>query len=91
MEKRVDPFTRTPGIAGAAYIDTKIADEIIDNFTSDESSKYVYKITNIYKQPKTGKLAIYRDYDKTTLTLITCTNNDSRTQTIYVAELVSVE
>ncbi|RKM63100.1 hypothetical protein D6856_02975 [Butyrivibrio sp. XB500-5] len=47
MEKRVDPFTRTPGIAGAAYIDTKIADEIIDNFTSDESSKYVYKITGL--------------------------------------------
>ena len=56
-----------------------------------KGKKYVYKITNIYKQPKTGKLAIYRDYDKTTLTLITCTNNDSGTQTIYVAELVSVE
>ena len=34
---------------------------------------YTYQITNIYKQPKTGKLAIYRNYDKTTLTLITCT------------------
>ena len=56
-----------------------------------KGKKYVYKITNIYKQPKTGKLAIYRNYDKTTLTLITCTNNDSGTQTIYVAELVSVE
>ena len=52
---------------------------------------YVYRITNIYKQPKTGKLAIYRNYDKNTLTLITCTNNDSLTQTIYIAELVSVE
>ena len=47
MEKRVDPFTRTPGIAGAAYIDTCIADEIINSFTSEESSKYVYKITGI--------------------------------------------
>ena len=47
MKKRIDPFTRTPGIAGAAYIDTGIADEIIDSFTSAESSKYVYKITGI--------------------------------------------
>lgn len=52
---------------------------------------YTYQITNIYKQPKTGKLAIYRNYDKTTLTLITCTNNDSTTQTIYIAELINKE
>lgn len=52
---------------------------------------YTYQITNIYKQPKTGELAIYRNYDKTTLTLITCTNNDSTTQTIYIAELINKE
>lgn len=52
---------------------------------------YTYQITNIYKQPKTGKLAIYRNYDKTTLTLITCTNNNSTTQTIYIAELINKE
>ena len=52
---------------------------------------YTYQITNIYKQPKTGTLAIYRNYDKTTLTLITCTNNDSTTQTIYIAELINKE
>lgn len=60
-------------------------------YVTYKEKKYVYRITNIYKQPKTGKLAIYRDYDKTTLTLITCTNNDSETQTIYIAELISVE
>ncbi len=60
-------------------------------YVTYKNKKYVYRITNIYKQPKTGKLAIYRDYDKTTLTLITCTNNDSKTQTIYIAELTSVE
>ena len=27
---KIDPFTRTPGIAGKAYIDAKIADEIIE-------------------------------------------------------------
>ena len=60
-------------------------------YVTYKDKKYVYKIKNIYKQPKTGKLAIYRDYNKTTLTLITCTNNDSGTQTIYIAELESVE
>jgi len=56
-----------------------------------KNKKYVYNIVNIYTQPKTGKLAIYRDYSKTTLTLITCTNNDSTTQTIYIAELINIE
>ena len=53
--------------------------------------KYIYEIMNIYTQPKTGTLAIYRDYEKTSLTLITCTNHDSTTQTIYVAELTNIE
>ena len=52
---------------------------------------YTYKISNIYTLPKVGKIAIYRNYDKTTLTLITCTNYDSTTQTIYIAELESIE
>ena len=60
-------------------------------YVTYKNKKYIYKIVNIYKQPKIGKLAIYRNYDKTTLTLITCTNNDSTTQTIYIAELQSVE
>ncbi len=57
---------------------------------SYNDKNYVYKITKIYKQNKTGTIAIYRNYDKTTLTLITCTNYDSKTQTIYIAELVEV-
>lgn len=56
-----------------------------------KNKKYIYSITNIYTQQKTGKIAIYRDYTKTTLTLITCTNNDSKTQTIYIAELLQIE
>ena len=56
-----------------------------------KGKKYTYSITNIYTQPKVGKVAIYRDYSKTTLTLVTCTNTDSTTQTIYIAELVNVE
>lgn len=57
---------------------------------SYKNKKYLYQITNIYKQSKTGKVAIYRNYSKTTLTLVTCTNDDLTTQTIYIAELISV-
>ena len=60
-------------------------------YVTYKGKKYTYKITNIYKQNKTGKIAIYRNYDKTTLTLVTCTNNDDTTQTIYIAELQKVE
>ncbi len=55
-----------------------------------KNKKYTYKIVNIYQHPKIGTIAIYRNYDKTTLTLVTCTNNDSKTQTIYIAELQEV-
>lgn len=58
---------------------------------SYKGKKYTYKIVNIYTQPKVGNIAIYRDYSKTTLALITCTNNDSTTQTVYIAELVKTE
>lgn len=51
--------------------------------------KYTYEITNIYLQDKVGHLYIYRDRNKTTLTLITCTKNNKKKQTVYIAELVS--
>ena len=62
-----------------------------ESYVTYKGKRYIYKISNIYKQPKTGKIAIYRDYDKTTLTLVTCTNNDDTTQTVYIAELENVE
>ena len=58
---------------------------------SYKGKRYTYKIKSIYKQQKTGKIAIYRNYNQTTLTLITCTNYDSKTQTVYIAELVKTE
>lgn len=60
-------------------------------YVTYKGKKYVYNLVNIYKQPKTGKVAIYRNYDVRTLTLITCTNYDSTTQTIYILELTSIE
>ena len=64
-----------------------IGDQLIINY---KGKVYTYNIVNIYKQDKIGKIGIYRNYEKTTLTLVTCTNNDSKTQTIYISELVSV-
>ena len=58
-------------------------------YVTYQGNKYRYQIVNIYTVPKTGKVAIYRNYNKTTLTLITCTKNDDPTQPIYIAELVS--
>ena len=66
----------------------EIGDEAIVTYVG---INYKYKITNIYKQKNTGTVSIKRNYDKTTLTLITCTKDDSSTQTIYIAELDSVE
>ena len=47
MTLKTDPFTRTPGIAGRAYIDNGIADEIIKCFLDEESAKFVFKITGL--------------------------------------------
>ena len=56
-----------------------------------KGKRYTYQINNIYTQPKTGKLAVYRNENQTTLTLITCTNNSTTTQTIYIAEQINIE
>ena len=55
------------------------------------SLKYTYKITNIYYEKKTGSVRIFRNEEKTTLTLITCTKDDSNHQTVYIAELIEIE
>ena len=51
------------------------------------NNKYVYKITKIYNEEKTGTVRILRNRDKTSLTLITCTKDDDYHQTVYIAEL----
>lgn len=50
-----------------------------------KNTDYVYVIKDIYMVPKTGQVAIRRSSEKTTLTLITCTKGDKKTQTIYIA------
>lgn len=66
----------------------EIGDEI---FIDYKGKMYTYTLRKIYTQPKLGTLAVYRDYNKSSLTLITCTNNDSKTQTIFISELTNVE
>lgn len=60
-----------------------------DMYVTYNGVKYHYQLVNIYYVEKTGKVAIERNYDKTTLTLITCTKDDDTKQTVYIAELVS--
>lgn len=49
---------------------------------------HTYKLVNTYLEAKDGTIAIYRDENKTTLTLITCTRGDKKTQTVFIFELV---
>lgn len=63
-------------------------DEIIIHYNN---LKYVYKIVNIYYEEKVGFVRIFRDKDKTNLTLITCTKDDDYHQTVYIAELINIE
>lgn len=49
--------------------------------------KYEYKLNNFYDIEKNGKATIFRDYDKTTLVLITCKKNTKDKQVVYIAYL----
>lgn len=61
--------------------------ELGDTATVSYNAKaYYYKLVKTYQVEKTGKIAIYRDYDKKTLTLITCTHDDLTKQSVYIFE-----
>lgn len=51
-------------------------------------NKYKYQIVNIYEVEKNGVVRITRNYERTCLTMITCTKDNDNTQTVYIAELV---
>ena len=75
------------GNAYISFFDNLYKLEIGDTATvSYEAKDYKYKLTKVYNQPKTGQVAIYRNYNIKTLTLITCTHNDDYNQTIYIFE-----
>ena len=56
-----------------------------------KNKKYNYKIVNIYTDTKDGTVTIYRNENKNTMTLITCTKDDETKQTIYILELDNIE
>ena len=56
---------------------------------SYKGKKYNYEVVNIYEVEKDGTVPIYRDYDKNTLTLITCTRNSDTKQTVYILEIIN--
>ena len=51
--------------------------------------KYSYKLIHSYKVSKNGKVNIKRNKNKTSLTLITCTNGSKTKQSVYIFELDS--
>ena len=53
--------------------------------------KYEYSIDNIYDTQKDGNIEIYRNKNKTTLTLITCKKNIKDKQVVYIAYLTNKE
>ena len=61
----------------------KVGDKAVITYNK---KKYTYKIVNIYYQKKQGYVTIYRDTNKDTLTLITCTKDNKKSQTVYIAE-----
>ena len=52
---------------------------------------YTYKINNIYNEEKDGDVTIYRDTNKTTMTLVTCTKDSKTKQTVYILDLNNIE
>ncbi len=54
------------------------------------NANYAYQIVDIYNEKKTGTVRIFRNKEKSVLTLITCTKDDESHQTIYIAELISI-
>lgn len=60
-------------------------------YVNYKGNRYTYRIVNIYEQEKTGKIVIYRNGNKSCLTLVTCTKNSKTKQTVYILELETVE
>jgi len=69
-----------------AYLYRLGGDDMV--FITYAGQRYVYQIKKIYDVVKNGVVAIHRNPDKTSLTLITCTRNNDFSQTVYIAELV---
>ncbi len=56
-------------------------------FVTYGGHRYQYLIVSIYEVPK-GIVTVKRNYDRTCLTMITCTKNNDYTQTVYISEMI---
>lgn len=52
--------------------------------------KYEYKVTNIYTELKKDGITIYRDLNKSTITLTTCAKDYKNNQLVVIGELQSI-
>lgn len=52
--------------------------------------KYVYEISSTYEVAKTGTVPIYRDSNKSVITLITCKKNEKK-QLVFIGDLIDKE
>lgn len=50
--------------------------------------KYTYRVVDFYIEPKVGNIHIYRNKEKTTLTLTTCNQDKKDSQIVIISELV---
>ena len=76
---------------GASYISyfknlskMNIGDKIYIYYNS---YRYEYILSKTYDVKKTGEIEIHRDYNKTTITLITCKKNTNDEQVVYIGYL----
>lgn len=56
-------------------------------FITYENKEYKYVIKDIYYEEKDGTIKLVRNKNKNTLTLVTCTKDNSTKQTVYILEL----
>lgn len=54
------------------------------------NKKYIYKYVNFYEVDKVGTINVIRDFNKTTITLITCKNNSNNKQLVFIGYLIDV-
>lgn len=52
------------------------------------NKKYIYKITNVYMEQKTGTINIEKNRNKTTLVLTTCSKAYKNKQLVVISELI---
>lgn len=78
------------GSSSISYFKKLYKLELGDDIYLEYNGKtYHYKIKNIYTVPKDGTVALRVKQDVSTLSLITCTKGDIKTQTIYISEIVN--